>query len=1294
MIMTSEREYRKLGEAIAAGAAKPKLPLPSEGVGVTTEAGEKFWMSDEGALTQEQPTWGEQLGAWGKELWRVLPISPYYWKTPEEKAFIQKRDVLESWAELMKMEEPRLWAEEQLRAERPKGEVTMRAYQPSEGAVPLPRMPTPDIGAEFTPGEKLVGEWGTFIAATGWIPAPAVGWAATKVLPTPAKIAARTALAPLVGVEKVITAPFKAVGLTLKGLEKVFTEAQIRRLTAEELAATGKFEALTKAVLNRNTLRDQLAGITARGGSGAKVRPKLVAAEAEIKPLTQSARVEVRKLLKETKVPVRAAPPPEVAGVTPKTVAERPLEALPTIEEIVAANYDLNIAATMGSRLANAPLIGRLVSGVNPMLAAKTVEERGVIAWKQLLDIADSNAAIRLTKVWQTKTPFAIERRVSITPKGIRVKTGTLNVTNVKPKEAKHISDINAIAEFPDRYFLSEAQRTELNLLDEILIKQLALENAAGVKVAEIALKPGQRYFPRFVGAIQGIVKEVRTGIKRRVGAKQAFQRGRWYEEVHQGIRAGKDYGVDIRGAVEGRLRAGNRAIADRRLADFLKKPEFKGRIPEGWRAPIVGKEGIIQVSGLEGRLFPVDTAEVVNKMITQEITTSNILGQLMRVNALARMGQTAIDTGFTLIQGLLLLSNRPDVWGKAFGISLATLKNPRYAARWAQSHTNTLLRMANSGGAPFMSSEFTEAARAGGLLGEVPVAGAVFKRFGSAFEIYLDVSRTYMFEALEHKAVTAIERTALVNFVDNMVGISSMRRLGMSALGRQLMTNALYAPRYYQAFVGLTADAFQGGLRGELARKSLAKFMVAIPTFMAAVAMIFEQPERIIPTKEKPIPTMYDPRTPEFMSVEIGGVHMGLGGVYIAAYRLLGSLAQATEDDPSRFLSVDPHVNPVLRYFYGRMAPVASAVVDVVTGHNYLGERLDTPADYSREVIDKTFPFWLAGTLTDVPKAGWKKAVAEWWGLRAWQIQYWEQARDMAEELIPQIPDEMIMDWQRKLIADGRKLTYDDLNNGQRAWLLENYQEYREAQETAWEDRKRKGTDIEVVDTKIMELLTDSYHSDLSQVAESVFAGTAAVADYNAQSEYLRRIRQGEFQYRALFEQFGDPEDWERQERWLAENRTVEDTAYEDYMELRGNPPTTDGKPDWEKWRVQLDAFLANQTPEVQAYIERRRQTRFNSLPEPAKKLEQLIYQCEEGLNAYYDQPEGKARSDFRRFNPEIDAKLFILGRTTRVMTASATVVVRKLQTQFGLPIVEVPLAEPVKATDEARRLRKPTLR
>ena len=1335
------------------------------------------------------PTW-RQWGAWLKPLlendWLLnkMGIDPSQWEEPERY----------EWAR---------WGLAEMAEFAPLLFLGGVAKKPAEELLKSTLKQT----AKGTPVEEAVNIAFSDLAKKGKMPLYRVG----PPLPVAEEVAAKPiaervmpkqlALAEPTAIEARITEIDKLLRIKGKLPRGKGTKEQLRLESAnlkarQDLAKFEDLEQLNTAIAE---VERELGNrsMPYHGGEPGNLFPDMTAKQLdETLKVYEAARVEMARPVIPTVLP-KVAPevPTEVPAFKLPVIAKTEM---PTIEELIAANYEPRVAALIGEKLVKAPgIVGSINKSLLPMQTAKTAPERASIAWMALKDdIAPSLARLEMDVVYAKDFPFKfappVYRRGVLPLRPIEEGL----VRGVIPRDPRHRPFIQAIAEFPDRYILTEAQRAELKLLDDILQRQLTKELAAEVGVRPVGLAVGQRYMPRFVKELIDLetkaIKEVRRGVSTRPGGAPTSFRSRYYEEVLDGIVKGKVYTADLRAAVEMRLTAGNKAIADKKFADFLRPlgklpkerispalrqaredivskrlalrnisglieqinagvkidwpywlgikrwypkkyatlrmtvkegrqvpddllrwvisektalkatsrritPKYKVALARA-RGPILGKEGAINHAGLQGEIFPIDIADPVNALIRKEITASRVLGQLAKVNDVARMGQTAIDTGFGLIQGLLTLANHPGRWGEAFVNTFKTLVNPKYVARWntIPKHAATRRTITTHGGASFGGSEFTMAARAGGWLEKIPVVGKIFRRFGRAFEDYLDTARILVLEAkLPHytrklkRKLTDTELTDLVVTTDHMVGISSMSRLGISKYLQTLARNGLYAPRYYLAFVSFLGRAFQGGVGGDMARTSLAKLLVAMPAFMSVLAYSLGQKERVIPTKDKPIPRMFDPRTGEFMTVEIAGVHMGIGGVWVAAFRLLGSLTRAAIDDPMDFLSIDPHENPILRYGYGRAAPVASAAIDVFTGKNYLGERLDTIDDYLREVIDKTFPFWLAGAITDVPKSGWQKGLAEWWGLRAWMVQHREQAKRYAEEHIKDIPEEMIMPWQREKGVEN--LTADDLNNEQRAWLLLTFEDYREAQDKIKEDVFKKGTDFQVMDAYIRDELNATYHADLEEIAKGILAGAITIEDYQDQTEYLRRIRQGQYQRRALEEKYMDADRIKSLEEWLAENEKPEDVAFDKYMELRGNPPKRFGKPDWDAWKRNIDAYLDSLDAETRAYIERKRNNWINDLPASVQQVERLILESETILDEYYAIPQGQPRLDYRRQNPEVDAKLALLGRVSTFRSTEASQYANILLIRFGIPAQAIPAY--IKAMERGEPGPSPTL-
>ena len=165
-----------------------------------------------GEFTPTEPSFWDKASAFIKlipvQLWKSLPINPYYWKDAQEKSESDRRDILLDWAKKQGVEDPESYVKELMEAKA--GEVSWRAYEPTAGEVRIPEIPVKPIsGREITtPGERFIGEW---VGPTMLLAAPALkgvtaiaGWKAAGALPTAAKVAVRIPLAPVAGYEWVV----------------------------------------------------------------------------------------------------------------------------------------------------------------------------------------------------------------------------------------------------------------------------------------------------------------------------------------------------------------------------------------------------------------------------------------------------------------------------------------------------------------------------------------------------------------------------------------------------------------------------------------------------------------------------------------------------------------------------------------------------------------------------------------------------------------------------------------------------------------------------------------------------------------------------------------------------------------------------------------------------------------------------------------------------------------------------------------------------------------------------------
>jgi hypothetical protein len=113
-----------------------------------------------------------------------------------------------------------------------------------------------------------------------------------------------------------------------------------------------------------------------------------------------------------------------------------------------------------------------------------------------------------------------------------------------------------------------------------------------------------------------------------------------------------------------------------------------------------------------------------------------------------------------------------------------------------------------------------------------------------------------------------------------------------------------------------------------------------------------------------------------------------------------------------------------------------------------------------------------------------------------------------------------------------------------------------------------------------------------------------------------------------------------------------------------RRDPET--GQPDWDFFEDQRGRVLSRLRREGASGREAAKALERGTGIQFAEPDLQRAYDAQrelrEGLDGYYDEESGEPRERYRRRNPEVDARLFLLGRVSRVVTSAAQREVRSL--------------------------------
>jgi len=591
--------------------------------------------------------------------------------------------------------------------------------------------------------------------------------------------------------------------------------------------------------------------------------------------------------------------------------------------------------------------------------------------------------------------------------------------------------------ELQARLAMLEAQRTIASFIPEALGRPEALPDYIRWIGGQIGNELGNRSLP-----YHGGVPDIFTGYT----TPQLDSMIKVYDDFLRAVNAGEAKIGQIGRAeippVKAELRQlvgavkGFEPLAKARYqaarTERTKAYEMARRTP-GWRA--VGQPFAA------GRLFPEAIANDLNKMMTDR--GMKIFTKMSDVNALSRFLVTGFDFGAGLIQGIPLAMSNPIKWGRAMGLSMKAFADPLVRARYLSRPENiAVMEKMIPEGLLIGNSEFMESASRG-LLSSRPVEVIdklnVIQRFAGSFNTFGDVARIEWAKGL----LPMVERQGkplrdLAAFINEATGVMSSRALGVGATQREIEGAVLlFAPRYFRANMSFWTDMTRGGLRGELARDTLASMMMGgFFWYYGLCKALGQEPN-------------FNPSTGKFMTVEIGNQHIGLGSMQVAMFRLLGNIARTTMEDPKGFITLDSRDNPLIRFARSRVAPLTGSSWDILTGKSFIGEPLDTPKSFSENVLaDRLLPFWLSSYVSDYPKPGWAGMPTEMFGARTWPLQLWERQNELREQLAQA---EYGKPWFSTKTEKG-------INELQKAQLEEKYDDLRRATEATMAQRLERG--------------------------------------------------------------------------------------------------------------------------------------------------------------------------------------------------------------------------------------------
>ena len=408
--------------------------------------------------------------------------------------------------------------------------------------------------------------------------------------------------------------------------------------------------------------------------------------------------------------------------------------------------------------------------------------------------------------------------------------------------------------------------------------------------------------------------------------------------------------------------------------------------------------------------------------------------------NAIARMGATGFDFGAGTLQGLPLLVTNPVGWGRAQLQSIYSLFDPTAMAQYIRRKERTLREM----GIDLKAAEFVEAwgddvlSTPRKLLRKLGPAGRGLDLVGEAasraFTGFTLAARVELYEGLRPVALRAAQKKGmnisdhqvvrkvldeLSDHVAKMTGFTNMAKLGVTPGQANVERSFLFAPRYLRATTGATADIFNGGIRGNLARTTLAKMLAGGTLMYTGIASAVGQEPDMNPT------------SPGFLSVDIAGTKFGFGSAWVSGARTLAKIAQQPLDyigdtgeikkypgDEDSFLGnlLDPNEHILGRYTRSKTSPLVGLGWDIALGKDFNQDAVDPlgdPLEFLKDdLAGSIMPFWAQGLIStdrgridpDQPVSGkMLQAGSEFLGLRSNPVGFFQQ-RSMRQDALAKI--------------------------------------------------------------------------------------------------------------------------------------------------------------------------------------------------------------------------------------------------------------------------------------------------
>lgn len=633
---------------------------------------------------------------------------------------------------------------------------------------------------------------------------------------------------------------------------------------------------------------------------------------------------------------------------------------------------------------------------------------------------------------------------------------------------------------------------------------------------------------------------------------------------------------------------------------------------------------------------------DLVEAILSKRPLSQKIWENFLDVINIPRVLQTMNDLSAFFRQGAFIATAHPKIGARALVVDVKSFFSGKYSAeidQWIRSHE--YFEKLKKDGVYFAPLGEGKAAKLSEreemfmsrLIKRIPGLGHLAKFSERAYINTLNYMR--LMTAAKVRAtlekgdypVSAYKQNAtLVNWATGRGPIGKLANM------TPLLNAIIYAIRLQTSRWGMLFGAFK--FTSPPVRKEYIRMMLSFFGTVGGIVALGDLAG--LWTTEK------DPRSSDFGKIRIGNTRLDPWAGFQPIIRLIAQIITAERVTATGRVQDISRMETLERFLRSKASPVFGLAWDIVEGETFIGEALSLDTEGIREQsYQRLVSLFIQDMIDAIKEDGWIGGVAALPGILGVGVVTYPGSLDAYERHIAEIPDDMLLDWQRGVQGSKGELNYKNLNVLQKAWLRRHCEEIGDTPE-----RKEAGTyNFYEAQGETYEEFEVLLNEEVQDVATAFQAGEISLSDYIEQSEYTRNKYFGQASrlwLDAMREKL-DPLLHKNLERWHEEEIKPEDVAYEEYMTLRANPPKVSGVPDWDAWDKALSEFLDGQTEESRNYIEQRRIDWINNLPEDRQPIERLVLDCESILDDYYA-IESDKRMAYRDRHPEVDARLIIL--------------------------------------------------